>query len=234
MDTAMPKSVSTTRPSAPSRTLPGFTSRCSTPAACAALSAVTIRWPVRAASAGGRVPLSSSTSARVREGTYSMTMHGSAGPAAPAGSSAPGVSSTTSCTTMTLGCVILAALRASRRVRSWRRSRSSSERCGWTCMRFNATSRPRNSSSARHTAPMPPLPSSSRSRYRPAISRCCSDACLSTGRFGVPPAGIARPPVLAAALLNRVPSRYPHFRGTGGASTRPSFEGMRPTHGGDA
>ena len=46
---ARPKSVSTTRPSSPSSTLPGLTSRCSTPAWCAALSAPSTPSPISAA-----------------------------------------------------------------------------------------------------------------------------------------------------------------------------------------
>ncbi len=86
----------------------GLTSRCSTPAPCAARSAATMPRPIRAASSGGSAPCPLITSPRVAEGTYSMTMHGRPS------------SSTTSCTTITWGWVIRAALRASRRVRSKR------------------------------------------------------------------------------------------------------------------
>lgn len=53
---AMPKSLSTTRSPRPSRTLSGFTSRCSTPASWAALSAFSTSSPILAASRGSSVP----------------------------------------------------------------------------------------------------------------------------------------------------------------------------------
>lgn len=104
---AMPKSVRTIRPSCPSRMLAGLTSRCHTPMSWAARSASTTARPIRAASAVGSAPRCSSASSRVIEGTYSITMHGRPS------------SSTASCTTITWGWAIRAALRASRRVRSW-------------------------------------------------------------------------------------------------------------------
>ena len=50
---ATPKSVSTQRPSAQMSTLAGFTSRCSTPAACATSSAPSIAMPIFATARGG-------------------------------------------------------------------------------------------------------------------------------------------------------------------------------------
>jgi hypothetical protein len=88
---AIPKSVSTIRPVCDSNTLPGLTSRCSTPAECAARSAAIIPRPILAASAGGTGPRSFSRSPSVVAGTYSMTMVGRPS------------SSTTSWTTTTLG-----------------------------------------------------------------------------------------------------------------------------------
>lgn len=150
---AMPKSVRTIRESSPSSTLPGFTSRCSTPARWAARSAATMPRPTRAASAGSNGPCALSRSPRVTEGTYSITIDGS-----PA-------SSTTSCTTTTLGWLIRAAARASRLVRSKRVAISSSSMCGCGgCSFFTATRRPRSSSSASHTVPIPPRPMRSSSR----------------------------------------------------------------------
>ena len=70
-----------------------------------------------------------------------MTMHGSPS------------SSTTSWTTMTPGWLIRAALRASRRVRSYRRARSSSPTCGGTCSSFTATRRSSSASSASQPFP---------------------------------------------------------------------------------
>ena len=80
---AMPKSVSTARSSQPSpdrlvamSTLLGFTSRCSTPAACAAASAESSCWPIRPARAGGSRPSTTSTWSSDWDGTSSMTIHG--------------------------------------------------------------------------------------------------------------------------------------------------------------
>src|SRR5690606_16256923 len=73
---AMPKSVSTTRPSLAISTLAGFTSRCSTPAACAARSAASTSAPIPAARAGDIGPSASSTSASDRPRTSSITIHG--------------------------------------------------------------------------------------------------------------------------------------------------------------
>lgn len=165
---AMPKSVRTTRPPAPSRTLPGLMSRCRTPAACAARTAAIMPRPIRAASSGGRVRPPLRKSPRVGAGTYSMTMQGRPS------------SSTTSCTTTTLGWTTRAALRASRRVRSYSVATSASDRCGcvWSCL--SAICRASTSSSARHTVPMPPRPTRSTSRYRPATSRPSSDTAFSS------------------------------------------------------
>ncbi len=73
----MPKSVSFTAPPRPISTLPGFTSRCTMPAACAAASAIATLPPILAASAGDSGPVSSSTAARLSEGRYSITIQGS-------------------------------------------------------------------------------------------------------------------------------------------------------------
>src|SRR5690606_39034500 len=73
---AMPKSVSTTRPSLAISTLAGFTSRCSTPAACAARSAASTSAPIPAARAGDIGPSASSTSPSDRPRTSSITIHG--------------------------------------------------------------------------------------------------------------------------------------------------------------
>ena len=54
---AMPKSVSTTRPSSASSTFSGLTSRCSTPEACAARSALSTCSPTEADLAGRQRPV---------------------------------------------------------------------------------------------------------------------------------------------------------------------------------
>src|SRR6185295_14824824 len=53
-----PKSVSLTRPSVPMRTLPGLTSRCTTPAACAAASPSATSRPIAATRTGRSGPFS--------------------------------------------------------------------------------------------------------------------------------------------------------------------------------
>ncbi len=82
---AIPKSVSTARSSQPSplrvaamSTLLGFTSRCSTPAACAAARADSSCWPMRPARAVGRRPSAESNWSRDWDGTSSITIHGRA------------------------------------------------------------------------------------------------------------------------------------------------------------
>src|SRR6266508_2867499 len=73
--TANPKSLSTTRPSAVSNTLLGLTSRCSTPARCAACRAASTPSPIRATRSGGSGPSWEITSCSERDGTYSITIH---------------------------------------------------------------------------------------------------------------------------------------------------------------
>lgn len=143
---AMPKSVRTTRPCRPGSTLSGFTSRCRTPAACAASSAPSTSRPIRAASRASRVP-SSSTSPSVRPCSSSSTSQGRPSTTA------------TSYTLTTAGWSRRAAARASRRMRSQALARSRSGR--WSGIRgsLTATSRPTVSSRARHPVPMPPRPS---------------------------------------------------------------------------
>ncbi len=102
---AMPKSLSTARPSAEISTLLGFTSRCSTPAACAVSRALSSRAPSSAACSGGSGPSSAMTCSRDRPPMNSMMIHGLPS------------SSTTSKTVTTAGWLSRAAVRASRRVR---------------------------------------------------------------------------------------------------------------------
>ncbi len=103
---AMPKSVSTALPSGVIRMLPGLTSRCTTPAACAVPSASSSVMPIIAARAGGSGPSSARTWASDLDGTSSMMIHG----VPPA--------SITSCTVTTPGWLSRAATRASRIERS--------------------------------------------------------------------------------------------------------------------
>ncbi|CAM5373061.1 hypothetical protein SALBM311S_02614 [Streptomyces alboniger] len=73
---AMPKSVSTTRPSSEMSTLDGFTSRCRMPSRCADRSTSRIARPTSAARLGSRRPSSRMTSASDLPSTSSITIHG--------------------------------------------------------------------------------------------------------------------------------------------------------------
>ncbi len=149
---AMPKSVSTTRPSSPISTLDGLTSRCRMPCACAALSTPSTSSAISAARAGASGPSSRMTSASERDSTSSMTIHGRSS------------SSTTSKTVTAEECRIRAVALASRRVRTISRCFSSSSTLAFIRSSLTATVRPSISSSARHTVPMPPRPSTASSR----------------------------------------------------------------------
>ena len=110
---AMPKSVTTARPSRANSTFSGFTSRCTMPCRCANASPRATSAPTRATSSLGSVPAPAMRSAS-ESGSRSMTRYGVPG-AAPsnASSSRPTVS-----TVMTFGWRNLAAIVASRRKRS--------------------------------------------------------------------------------------------------------------------
>jgi hypothetical protein len=161
----MPKSVSFAvelGPASPDgpraiRMLSGFTSRWTMPAAWAAASAPAIWAPIWATCAGCSARCSARTLPRLREGRYSSTSHGSPS------------SVTTSKIVTTFGWWSAAAIRASRIVRSRDMPISPGGcRSSRTCL--IATSRPSSSSVARHTEPMPPSPTRSWSRYRPATT----------------------------------------------------------------
>ncbi len=149
---AIPKSVSTTRPPASSSTFAGFTSRCSTPTACAARSARSTRPPMRAASLACSAPSCRSTASRDSPRTSSITIQGRPS------------CSTTSCTVMTFGWLIRAAARASCFRRAYRTRTSASSIPSGARTSLAATSRSSTSSTASQTTPMPPRPSCSRSR----------------------------------------------------------------------
>lgn len=168
---AMPKSVSTADPSGRSNTLAGFTSRWRIPSACAARSADSTSRPRRTTSAGGMGP-DSRRSCREPPRTISMTIHGCP--------SVPAAGSTMWWIVTTWGWARRARARASRTARS----RIWSARPGWAAAvagsggrtSLSATSRCRAMSRARHTVPMPPLPSGATSSKRPSIS--CLPASL--------------------------------------------------------
>ena len=71
---AMPKSVTFTVPDRVSRTLPGFTSRCTTPLRCANASADAISAVISAAWLGSIGPSERMRSRSARPSTYSITM----------------------------------------------------------------------------------------------------------------------------------------------------------------
>ncbi len=73
---AIPKSLSTTRPSLAISTLAGLTSRCSTPESCAERNAARTCSPMCAARCGGIGPSASSTSASESPRTSSITIQG--------------------------------------------------------------------------------------------------------------------------------------------------------------
>ena len=141
---ARPKSVSTTRPSSPSSTLPGLTSRCMMPALCAAFSAFSTPRPISTAFAADTGPSSAMVSCNDFDATYSMTIHGS-----------PSVRSTSKMRT-TLTLLRRAIARASRSERSRISRRSSGVRPGGGTSSLMATSRCSTSSRAFQTRPMPP------------------------------------------------------------------------------
>jgi hypothetical protein len=73
---AMPKSVRQARPSEATSTLAGLTSRCTTPAACAAVSPASTSSPMRATAGQGSGPWPSTTCWRLQDSTSSITSQG--------------------------------------------------------------------------------------------------------------------------------------------------------------
>ena len=143
---AMPKSPTLAVPSAARSTLPGLTSRWSTPAAWDAARAAATSAPMRRARSGASGP-SANLSAKVRPGRSSMTRKGTPS------------CSPLSKTATTLGWLSPAAARAS----ASKRSRTPGSDARWGLSRFTATSRSSRRSRAAHTSPMPPRPMSPRS-----------------------------------------------------------------------
>lgn len=162
---AIPKSVSSTCPSRARSTLPGFTSRCSTPALCAARRALRTWRPILAASRGAISPLSLAASASDGPSTYCMTIQGRLS------------YSTTSWTVTTPGWVMRAAARASFWVRACSTTRSASATYSPAVNSLTATVRCSTSSWARQTLPMPPRPRTSPSRYLPASTSPAPVSC---------------------------------------------------------
>ena len=152
---ARPKSATLTAWAAPRRTFSGLTSRCASPAACAAPRPPSTPSMMSRASRGGRLPRSFSRSRSVRPGTYSMARY-SVRPSAP-----------WSYTPTTLGCESRATERASpTNLRTKSSSLASS-----ACMIFSATVRSSRVSVPRYTVAIPPVAMRDSTRYRPSRSR---------------------------------------------------------------
>src|SRR5437588_1223289 len=152
----MPRSATFTTPEAPTRMLPGLTSRWTTPFSwenCRADSTgrrMAMAWP------GSRGPLRRRSSSSVEPSNSSITMK-----------EIP-FSDPVSYTLTMHGWVSRAAARAS----VLNRSRNAGSSARWPCRIFTATGRSSTSSWARHTAAIPPRPSSSSRTYRPARMVC--------------------------------------------------------------
>ena len=138
---ATPKSVSLALSSWSTRTLAGFTSRWTTPARCAASSAVSTCRPRRAARSWGSGPSSATSWARLGPSTSSMTSQ-----------MAPD-SSTTSYTATVAGLFSRAEACASRRARA--RTASASSCPASSSTRLMATRRRRRVSVATYTVDRP-------------------------------------------------------------------------------
>ena len=153
-----PKSVSLTRPSSAMSTLPGFTSRCTTPAEWAAASPSATCCPMAATSAGGSRPRSPSAPASDRDGRYSITSQGRSS------------CTTTSNMLITCGWRSRAPIRPSRRIRCRDSSSASASPAvldtAADSSSLTATVRFSSSSVPRQTAPMAPTPIRSSKRYR--------------------------------------------------------------------
>ena len=159
VDWAMPKSVSFTRPLDSTMMFDGFTSRCTTPAACAVRSADSSCSASLATASCGSGPRCSTRSVSVVAWISSMTMN------------VVPWSRTTSYTVTTPGSFSRPAARASRSTRSSYTSRSAGATPSGRCSSLMATCLPMVRSSASQTMPMPPRPISRSRAYRFAITR---------------------------------------------------------------
>ena len=140
---ARPKSATLMRPSAAMSTFSGLTSRCTSPARCAAASASSTRSATSSASPTVRDPRSARWRRRLTPSTYSIVRY-DVSPSTP-----------WSYTPTRPGWVSRAAARASRRNRATKSAPAApSARCG--CMTLSATSRSSRRSTARYTVAMPP------------------------------------------------------------------------------
>lgn len=155
---AMPKSTRIARPPSRTRTLPGFTSRCTTPARCTAWRPWRIWRPMSAARGTPRTRSWRSRSASDRPSSSFITIQ--------TWSSV----STWSWTVTTFWCSTLARALASRRARSLAACCVSADLPVWPSSPFMATKRSSLRSYALLTSPIPPLPIVSRSSKRSWIT----------------------------------------------------------------
>ncbi len=173
---AMPKSVTTTRPSLPRSTLSGLRSRCTTPAACAPASPSAMATPTATARPTEKAPSRASAAESDSPSTYSMVRNFS-----------PSCSPMSN-TRATFWWVTRRASLASRRKRSRIPGVESSSRRITLSATISSSSRSR----ARYTVPMPPAPTSARISYRPA-SRGRSPECALALEMTVAGAPTAEP-----------------------------------------
>ena len=152
LECAIPKSLSSARPVPVSmKIFSGFTSRCTTPFACANASASATSLSTRSARSGLNGPSSITACFSVRPGTSCIT---SASP--------PSRSRLTACTVTMFGCCKRATVRASRVSRA---IASSAPDANFGRTTLIATSRKSARSRARYTTALPPRPNSPSSVY---------------------------------------------------------------------
>ena len=168
---ARPKSRIFTSPEGVTRTLLGFRSRCTMPAAWAASRPEAI-WTAKSSTCGTARGLRSIRVIRSSPGTNSMARKGTVagcGPVAPGSSrsAGTGAASLTSKQTAMCGSLRQASARASR----IRRARDSGSRASASERAFTATTRSSRVSRALKTTPMPPWPIRSRISYSPSRPR---------------------------------------------------------------
>src|SRR6266540_4216148 len=154
----MPKSVIFAVPLSLSRTLPGLTSRCTTPTRCASARASASWAPIPEARAGSSGPLARTVSVSVWDRTYSITSHGW-----------PSCMTTSKMPTA-FGWLSRAIIRPSRIARRRAVSAPSPYRYSAPVTCLTATSRCSVSSRASQTVPMAPAPIRRTRAYRPAIT----------------------------------------------------------------
>ncbi len=189
---AIPKSDRYTWPGRPgcasTRMFAGLTSRCTSPAACAASSAEATATMSSAARAGAGAPSRASIPRRSPPRTKRIAMN-----SAPAASPA-------SYTGMMCGSSTFAAARDSARNR--RRNAGSAARAGPRI--FSATSRSSRTSRARNTTAIPPVPASASSRY-PATSEPGRNPAGYAGKLSLtaPPGGPGGPGPRSSRAVRR-------------------------------